>query len=167
MAKRIAIVADLVLMLSAITIVTIAVHRFVYVPLPNDGPPEYHVGETFGRPDVIDYRLSERTLVIFINSTCRFCTDSMPFYRRLGLAFDHPQTVRVVAASFEDVETSRKYLASYDVNVDHVTKIERGEAPKLLATPTVLVLDKMGIVRGSWLGLLTEERELEVNTLLE
>lgn len=90
----------------------------------------------------------------------------MPFYRSLGLASDDPQTVRVVAVSFEDVKTSREYLASYDVYVDQVKKIERGEAPKLLVTPTVLVLDQTGIVRGSWLGLLTEERELEVSALL-
>ncbi len=56
---------------------------------PKDGvhlypqPPRYAIGDRLDNVSEFDELVSQPTLILFVNSECRFCTESMPFYRRL------------------------------------------------------------------------------------
>ncbi len=92
----------------------------------------------------LDPRAAERTVVLALNSRCRFCTESMPVYRELVRGRE-PGRVRVVAHSAEPEAQFRAYLAAQSLAVDVVLGPDSGRLP-VHATPTALVVDRSGIV---------------------
>lgn len=48
-----------------------------------------------------------QTLILAISSTCHFCTESAPFYKKLGQS---KRNIRLVAVLPQPVEDGRKYL---------------------------------------------------------
>ena len=65
-------------------------------------PPKYAQGETLGDVAELASLPATPTVLLFLNSNCRFCTENMPFYRRLlEQTRAQGQRLRVVAASRE------------------------------------------------------------------
>ena len=112
--------------------------------------------DTLGR---IDFSVATRSLVMVLQSDCVFCQDSMPFYRRL-VAADRGDAQIVVAAPPYDTGI-RDYLASESVTPDSVVFLESGVLP-VRGTPTLLMVDRDGVVTDAWIGLLDAEGEADV-----
>ena len=60
-----------------------------------------------------------------------------------------------------DEEEPHPYLASEDVTPDSVVFVDDGVLP-VSGTPTLLMVDRDGVVTNAWIGLLSEERKAEV-----
>jgi hypothetical protein len=61
--------------------------------------------------------VGSRTLFVGVQSTCSYCTRSMPFYRTLvSRAKQGP--VKVIVGSREPTETTRRYLQEHDIHPD-------------------------------------------------
>ena len=82
----------------------------------------------------------------------------MPFYRRLVESITTDGNVRMVAVSGESNDVVGKYLKEHELRVHRLVTF-RG---RLMPTPTILVVDRKGLVRGAWLGQLNEDSEREV-----
>ena len=67
----------------------------------------------------------------------------------------------MIAALPQDVPEATKYLADNNVTVDQVIKANPGEA-MVRGTPTLLLVDKNGVVLDTWVGKLPPEKENEV-----
>lgn len=127
-------------------------------------PPAYQVGDA--GPKVADYGRSHRTIVLFVRSTCRYCTESMPFYRQLAESKQRAVgAVRFIVASMEPRETTSSYLGEHRVAVDDIVTVERD--PKLQATPTLLVVSRESRVLGAWVGLQSASGRGDVERLLQ
>src|SRR5437762_1889304 len=80
----------------------------------------YRAGESLGRVESLDLSAS-RTVLLVVRSNCHFCTQSMPFYKRLSdLRRQEKASFRLVALTTEPVATGEHYLSENGVSVDRV-----------------------------------------------
>lgn len=126
-------------------------------------PPTYQQGDTFPAVKAVNYAASEKTVVLFVASTCKYCTQSMPFYAELAKSRAGLRT-QLVAVGFEPESTITQYLDGHRVPTDGVVST-MSRAYKFAATPTLLVLDSKGVVINQWVGALNG-RQSEVRALL-
>lgn len=110
---------------------------------------------------VIDWSKSERNLLIVLSTKCHFCSESMSFYQRLIERNAQDKSLRIIAALPQEVDEATKYLSEHKVMVDEVVKADPGEAT-VRGTPTILLVNKDGVVLQTWVGKLPLEKENEV-----
>lgn len=123
---------------------------------PSQSPPDF-VDFRLDASTGIDFSAAERTLVAVLRSDCPFCDQSKPFYRRLASG-DRTGVRIVVVARRGDAE-----IDSYRpvLEPDSVVFVGPGVLP-VSGTPTLLLVDRQGVVEAAWIGLLGREREDEV-----
>jgi hypothetical protein len=95
------------------------------------------------------------TIVIFMNSSCQYCIDSMPFYRiisKRASRVEHPLGLMVVG--IEGKPVLEQFLRRYDVTVSQVVVAKR-EDVRVRVTPTILLV-KHSAVQRVWIGEQTE-----------
>ncbi len=107
----------------------------------------------------VDWRKNGRTLVLAISTQCHFCRDSAPFYREL-----HDQVgkvLRTVAVLPQPVGESTKFLESEGIRLDQVKQLPM-ENIGVEATPTLLLVNKAGVVTNAWVGELQSDQQEQV-----
>jgi len=127
-------------------------------PAPGQNTDAGLNGKAIALPDV-DWKKGDQTLVLALSTTCHFCTESAPFYKQV--IEKRKGTTRLVAVLPQSVEAGRQYLGGLGITVDEV----RQAPPSLLGvqgTPTLLLVNKEGVITSSWRGKLRPEKELEV-----
>lgn len=108
----------------------------------------------------IDWSSAERTLGLSLHSKCRFCTASLPFYKRLLDARGDAPLQVVAAASTQDADI-HAYLELAGVRVDRVVTVEAGELP-ITPAPTLFLMNPAGVIVDTWVGELGEDQETAV-----
>ena len=122
----------------------------------------YAVGDEVESIADVSFQASPATAVVFVQSQCRFCTESMPFYRELAEIPDRlARHVRIVAVSPEPMEQLRQYLKSHELTIDLAIGGHR-VSTRITGTPTLIVVDRKGVIRGAWSGRLSEAGQKEV-----
>jgi hypothetical protein len=106
----------------------------------------------------------ERNILLFARSSCRHCTESMPFYQKLS-ALAHQSGARFVVASEEPHQTIETYFRSHDVAPDEVVTASPQKTGVPL-TPTLAVVDRSGTVLESWVGRVPPDGEPKVVALV-
>jgi thioredoxin-related protein len=97
-----------------------------------------------------------------LNSKCQFCTDSLPFYRRLvSYRGEVKAKIAVVALTLEEPETLRKHLVAHGVEVDQVASVAE-DTFRLRSVPTIILVDRKARVLNVWTGRLASENESTV-----
>lgn len=115
------------------------------------------VGRKVDLPGV-DWQKNGQTLVLALSTSCHFCTDSAPFYKRL---VEGRAATRIIAVLPQSPAEGRDYLSKHGVIVDEV-KQARLDAIGVTGTPALIMADKEGNVSHIWFGRLPPEREREV-----
>ncbi|MDR7498079.1 MAG: hypothetical protein QN174_14120 [Armatimonadota bacterium] len=115
------------------------------------------MGEPFAAVPGLRFDAAPVTFIVWVRSTCRYCTESMGFYRRLVAG---SRRARVVVLGAEPVETLRGYLDEHGVVPDAVVSVGAA-AVRLPVTPMLVLVDSGGVVRKVWRGKLTSEAEQE------
>lgn len=108
----------------------------------------------------VSYDRSAVTVAVVLQSQCRFCAASMPFYQQLA-KLRAASRFQLVAASGESIQTTADYLKQRGVEVDAVATLKGHEIPTT-GTPTLVLIGKDGVVIDSWLGQLSASQEAEV-----
>jgi hypothetical protein len=145
------------------SIILIRTHLFPRPQAPG-APPQVEKGERF---EVLQAALpagAERTLVLALAPQCGFCTQSMPFYKRLVEERNKKgSNVKVVAAvgSPEMRAAEQQALTGAGVQVDNLVELDFSSI-KVPGTPTVLLVDSEGEVLDVWVGKLSEGDEKKV-----
>jgi hypothetical protein len=128
-------------------------------------PPTYAVGERINLSGV-DFGASDQTLLLVVRKGCRFCDESMPFYKQLGDDAAIAKRTRLVIAAPDDETVSREELAKQAVRVDQVVKVSAGQL-KIRGTPTAILVDRSGAVRQVFIGRLDEAKQQELVGVLK
>jgi len=68
---------------------------------------------------------------------------------------------RLIAVLPQSVEAGRKYLSDLGITVDDIRQAQPSSLG-VQGTPTLLLVNKDGVITSSWRGKLPPERELEV-----
>jgi len=132
-------------------------------PVAPPGPTQdfrIAAGTQISLPDT-QWSGSQRTLILAVSDTCHFCSESADFYKRLVQENTQKKGVRIVAVLPQDLERGKKYMEKLGVTVDEIKTLQLNQIG-VRATPTLIMLDGNGVVRESWVGKLTKDKEDEV-----
>jgi hypothetical protein len=159
--KRIEAGANVAIIVVALLLGAVLVKRFL-LPGGEAARPDLRVpaGTKATLPGV-DWARNGRTLVLVLSRDCRFCTESAPFYRRLAGEAGGRRDIRLVAVFPQTVEEGREYLDGLQVKVHEVVQA----APSSTGaggTPTLILVDGVGVVQNSWVGQLAAPEESDV-----
>lgn len=114
----------------------------------------------------VDLTKTDRTLLLAIRKDCKYCTESARFYRRLADSLANRTDVRIVALFPQSAPGSDEYLRTLGLAAS-----ESQQAPLLSLgiqyVPTLVLVDKNGLVSNTWAGRLSPRQETEVMTRLQ
>lgn len=130
---------------------------------------EYRTGEKLPGSSRLDLSRADHTLLLFVRSTCAYCTASMPFYRKLTDARSKSGvSLNLTVVSSEPQEVLESYIKQYGVAADASVSLPDPELRqyKVRGTPTLVLADRDGVVRKVWVGQLREQAEREVLDLV-
>jgi hypothetical protein len=132
------------------------------------GNPTLRIGSVLPPLTGVDADNQEGTLLIVISSSCRYCLESLPFYRALLSARDNRRTrLGIVIASFDSVTDITRMLADGAVRPDAVVTLDRQGPIRVRMTPTIVHLDRQRRVLHTWEGELPHGREAVVLRLAD
>lgn len=152
---RLDLLATVLVMLASLSVIGSLGWRWLNPPAaPRVSLPMYEIGETF--PDVPGMLLSSNgpTLVAWLQSTCRYCTASMDFYRAL---VEKRRVGKIVAMGPESSDVLGAYLKEHKVVVDQVVSVS-GKGLKLYGTPTLVLVGQDRRVINVWKGQVKDQK---------
>ena len=109
----------------------------------------------------VSWEEGDQTIVLALSDHCKYCTESAPFYQKLTRELAERKNVRLVAVFPQEASAGQKYLAGLGVPITEVRQASL-DSVGVRGTPTLLIVDKSGAVKQSWVGRLSPEREAEV-----
>lgn len=124
--------------------------------------PQYTVGERFALPPRFSFQATAATLYLIVRETCSYCRASVPFYQELAKTI-HQRSVRplLVGVCNDTSEACADYFKKSDVEADRTFGVASTDL-KVAGTPTIILVDRNGVVRSIWRGKLSRRQELEV-----
>lgn len=110
----------------------------------------------------VNWNRADRTLVLALSTKCHFCDDSADFYRRLAPAAA-AAGVPVVAVFPQSVDEARVHWTSQNLPLSGVdfAQSSAGKLP-IPGTPTLLLVDRKGVVLRAWTGKQPSPGEAEI-----
>jgi thioredoxin-related protein len=112
----------------------------------------------------VDWSRNGRTLVIAISTTCHFCKESEPFYRRLQQEVG--KGIKTVAVLPQPVNEAEQHLSGAGLHVDQVKQAELSNIG-VRGTPTMLLVNSNGVVTRVWTGRLAPEQQEQALSVLK
>lgn len=95
-----------------------------------------------------------------LQTSCHFCNESAPFYKRL-IEDVKGKDIKLVAVIPTDIEKSRSHLDKLGLtNLD--VKQASLNSIQVNGTPTLILIDQKGEIINSWVGKLPPNKEAEV-----
>lgn len=144
--------------------------RANFAPSPVAGangqqPPAPKVGLNLNQTPLkdINWATNKNTLVLGLQTTCHFCTDSAPFFQKLALAASG--NTKIVAVLPQTVDESKQYLSKLGVRVDEIRTAPLSSI-NVSGTPTIMLVNDKGVVKNVWVGKLQEEQQTQVLTAI-
>lgn len=162
--KRVELFANIAIILVAIALVGVLAKRFIFTNPPSD-TPQSNVGAKLSLPGV-DWSQNNKNVVLVLSDSCKYCTESAPFYQHLVQERAQRQSFRLTATFPQPVSDGRKYLNGLGVAIDDVVQLSP-KAIRIRGTPTILLVNNAGVVTEEWLGKLPPEKEAEVLSRLQ
>ena len=161
LSKRIEILANAAIIVVAALLVAVLVKNYL-LPSSTSNPilNQIQPGSKLVLPK-LDWSKSDKTLLLALSDGCKFCTESAEFYRRLVEERAKRPDLRLVAVLPQEVDRGQNYLNSLNVAVDEVRQIPLSSVG-VTGTPTLIMVNKSGIITNIWLGKLSLEKETEV-----
>jgi hypothetical protein len=127
--------------------------------------PSIQIGADITRlPTGVNWSTNGRTLLMSLQTTCPYCTESAPFFRRLTAAA--AGKTRTVAVLPQPPDVAKRYLDGLGVRVDEIKQVSL-PGIGVTRTPTLMLVDSSGVVRGAWTGELASDDEADVLSAVE
>ena len=109
----------------------------------------------------VNWGASERNLIVALSTNCHFCSESSPFYQRLASEAQQSHAFRLIGVLPQESSEGSKYLEGMGVKMDQVVQSPL-ESIRTRGTPTLILVDNNGVVRQTWVGRLTPDKESDV-----
>lgn len=120
------------------------------------------VGQNISQNINIDYKSSPRTLMIILDTNCKFCAASVPFYKQLlKEQSKRAEFVNIVGLFPDPSEQVNKFLEENQLPMKTVSNISLSEVG-MKYTPSLVLIDNSGKVLNTWVGQLPPEGEKNV-----
>ena len=110
----------------------------------------------------LEYSRSDQTLLIALSPGCEFCSESIPFYKRLIKDQNKGgKLIRVIGLFPFSEGDARQYIQQENLNIEIISEVDF-KALKIAGTPALVLADKSGKVRDFWIGRLSKDAEHQV-----
>jgi thioredoxin-related protein len=170
-AKKLEVVANIAISVLAILLGGVIVKRYFFTSAPAEtasataaaAASNASLVKPGSNVELANYNWSEsdNTLVMVLSTTCHFCTESAPFYKRLVEARADKKKLRIVAVFPQTPEEGREYLEKLGVVADEI-KTATPMSLGARGTPTLILTDSKGTAVNTWIGKLPTGKEDEV-----
>jgi thioredoxin-related protein len=157
--KKLETVTNLVIIVVAIILGFVLIQKYFRSENPEKMPTEIVKGTKVSLPDV-SWRQNQKTLLLVLQKNCRFCSESMPFYKTL-VEKSKVKGVQLIAVLPDSREEGVQYLKENGVDIQEIRQSRINEI-NVQGTPTLILLNDKGEVENSWVGKLPSEKETEV-----
>jgi hypothetical protein len=160
--QKVEVTANILIIVVAVLLIGVLSHRYFFKPTTIVDPNSRlrpTVGKKIKLADV-NFADNRHTVILALQKTCRFCNESIPFYKRL-LAETKDKNIRIIAIFPSPVEESTKYLAEHGI---HGFEVKQAPISVLDAsgTPTLVITNDKGEITNFWIGKLPAEEEVQV-----
>jgi hypothetical protein len=111
----------------------------------------------------VDYKQTQRTLILALNVDCRYCSKSVPFYNWLAESRQENAGQFNIVAAFinKDARLVKSYTEEKQLSVQAIAGVDLDKLGVHM-TPTLILVDSAGRVLDSWRGALEPDGEREV-----
>jgi len=160
--EKVELSTNILIGVAAIALIGFLAQQFLSTTSKTPTQPEQAhptIGKRVSLPD-IDFSTSPKTLVMVLQTTCHFCNESMPFYRRLAEQVKG-KGVRLVAVFPTTVDEGVRHLAEWGITQMEVRQADLSVLDSS-GTPTLILTNDQGEVVNYWIGKLRPEKEIEV-----
>jgi hypothetical protein len=132
----------------------------------NPLPAWIKVGDQLPNLPAYDWKAHDRTLVLALRNGCRFCEESIPFYRKLAELEKSKQIdAHLIAVFPDDAAAVRQLVETERLAVETFPGIELSQV-KVEGTPTLILVERPGRVSKVWIGELAAAGQAEVVTAI-
>ncbi len=115
--------------------------------------------------DAAVYTRAAHTVILFARSNCGACEAAMPFHQSLvTLIAAHP-TARIVLVSPIDRTRELPYAHALGLGDDALVPWPT-PAPRVQAAPTIVLVDRTGLILGAWEGASTDAARQEITAAI-
>jgi hypothetical protein len=115
----------------------------------------------------IDFSARENTMLFVLSTRCRYCAESAAFYRALLSERSRFPNIRFVAVCLQAQQECARYLRTSRLEMDEVVSLSNSPSRQWLSgTPLLILVSREGLVRTSWLGLLSPSDEDSIQATL-
>ncbi len=160
MARKLEIATNIAILIVATLASAVLVRNYLFPrTTTSERPPSVAVGTSLSVPG-FDWRANGNTLVLALSTTCHFCSESAPFYRRLADELSR-RRVHLTAILPQNADESAEYLRALQLQFGDVRQVPL-RTLQIRGTPTLMLVDERGVVRHVWEGMLTAEKEQQV-----
>ena len=122
------------------------------------------VGAKVSLPSM-DWSNNKKSLVIALQTSCRYCSESGSFYQRLVLETGIHK-VPIVAVFPQTTAEGQAFFSNLNVPITNIRQASL-RSIGVQVTPAILLVDNKGEIKASWLGKLSPDKESEVlNSLI-
>lgn len=161
--SKIDLLTNILTIIVAIIIISLAIQRYL---LPSGSASK---SPTVGRTVTLanfDLSGSNRNVLVVMMKGCRFCEESMDFYK--SLINERQGTGNNVIAVFPPGSSEiGAYLRNFGLTEIEVKYADLSGMEEVDGTPTIIVTDPNGKITKSWVGKLSPEKEREVKSFLQ
>lgn len=158
--KKIEVLTNVAIIIVALVIGIILVKKFFFTDSSQITPKENIVAGSKINLSQIDWSENGNTLLLVLSTDCRFCTESVPFYKKLVQELQNSK-VNLAAVFPQDASTSKNYLEQNQVIINDVYQTNPTEIG-VHGTPTILLINDNGEVINTWFGKLVEDQEKQI-----
>lgn len=132
---------------------------------PENPPPvSVKAGDHLPSLPAYDWKAHDRTLVLALRNGCRFCEESIPFYRKLAeLEKSNQIDAHLIAVFPDDPAVVRQLVETQRLAIEALPGIELSQV-KVEGTPTLILVDRQGQVSKVWIGELAAAGQADVIT---
>lgn len=159
--------ANLMVVVVGLAIVWVLIRT--YTPLGRPALPVAHEVKAGTQLAItgVDWSRSDRTLVLVLRKGCRYCEESLPFYRQLaGMQRRGEVDGRIIAVFPNDANSVREFVQSSGLSIATVSGVPL-DSVHVEGTPTAILVDGRGRVLKSWVGVLSEDGKQEIVSLMK
>jgi hypothetical protein len=160
--SKIEMTANILIIVVALLLGATLIQRYFFPsPAGSNQPSRVQpvVGSKLELADV-NWSSQPKSVVLALQTTCRFCTESAPFYKRL-IQQAKDRNIKVIAVFPTKVEESAAHL-----NELGLQGLEVKQAPisalQTSGTPTLILTNEKGEITNFWVGKLPADKEDEV-----
>lgn len=161
--QKIELAANVLIIVVALLLGGVLVKKFILNDSAKNNQPPVRVQPAVGSKlevSDVDWSQQKKTLVLALQTTCHFCNESAPFYKRLAQAAEN-KNVKIVAVfptGNEENAAHMKELGLESIPVRQQTL----NSLQVSGTPTLILTNEKGEITEYWVGKLPPEKETEV-----